>query len=57
MKTFFSIILSLLIGFLMVFSLIFCFDAPSLWTNIQLLIAWAVFWGFIIYILKRMNRL
>ncbi|WP_454894391.1 hypothetical protein [Alloprevotella tannerae] len=57
MKTFISIILSLLIGFLIVLSLIFCFDAPDLRTNILLLAFWAVFWGFIIYILKRMNLL
>ena len=55
MKRVLSIIITMLVAFCMLFSLLFCFDSSDTMTRIKLVTDWIVFWGLIIYVLHKLK--
>ena len=50
-------IVLIFVAFAMIFSLIFCFDSSDAFTNIELIGGWILFWGIVLYGLKKMRIL
>ncbi len=50
-------IVLIFVAFAMIFSLIFCFDSSDALTNIELIGGWILFWGIVLYGLKKMRIL
>lgn len=50
-------IVLIFVVFAMIFSLIFCFDSSDALTNIELIGGWILFWGIVLYGLKKMRIL
>lgn len=50
-------IVLIFVAFAMIFSLIFCFDSSDALTNIELIGGWILFWGIVLYVLKKMRIL
>jgi hypothetical protein len=50
-------IVLIFVAFAMIFSLIFCFDSSDALTNIGLIGGWILFWGIVLYGLKKIRIL
>lgn len=57
MKIIGRFIVLIFVVFAMIFSLIFCFDSSDALTNIELIGGWILFWGIVLYVLKKMRIL
>lgn len=57
MKIIGRFIVLIFVVFAMIFSLIFCFDSSDALTNIELIGGWILFWGIVLYGLKKMRIL
>ena len=53
MKRVLSIIITMLVAFCMLFSLLFCFDSSDTMTRIKLVTGWGVLWSLVIYGIKK----
>lgn len=57
MKRVLSIIITMLVAFCMLFSLLFCFDSSDKMTRIKLVTGWGVLWSLVIYGIKKIKIL
>lgn len=57
MKRVLSIIITMLVAFGMLFSLLFCFDSSDTMIRIKLVTGWGVLWSLVIYGLKKIKIL
>lgn len=57
MKRFGRFIVLIFVAFAMIFSLMFCFDASDVLTNIKLVGEWIFIWGIVLYGLRKMRIL
>ena len=57
MKRVLSIIITMLVTFCMLFSLLFCFDSSDTMTRIKLVTGWGVLWSLVIYGIKKIKIL
>ena len=57
MKRVLSIIITMLVAFCMLFSLLFCFDSADTMIRIKLVTGWGVLWSLVIYGLKKIKIL